>query len=422
MTKEKSGTDNLLEGLMHLKKTGVKVLDYGSRKEKLTLEYIGRQCNVSKQYVERRMKSRPRKKRKRGPKPALSSRQKTTIATSLMRTKKKHGTVSASDAYLRCSKSARSRNTGKPVGKRVVTKIMKTKCYDNARNQKDTWKYGRTSSKKAISKTKQETRKRWCEMMVAMNKDEAWLKKNVIYFDPQRWIIPGTNEKYENQKRHAAAKGKAWFSSTSRYDSINLPGGYPKQKSWSDKNACWYVFVTRGKVFTVIVPPGKVKGKNYGMDYAFAEFEKSMDKEFPDQSKPRVLVSDRGLPMYNTVGWATHDYRSVVSKYGYRLSHPKMNDFQNTQTLKQQWDQTCQPGSIGDLLPHENIMSSMDRLCSPIGTYGASGPGESITSFRNRLRKAAKHITDNEDVLSTCGSFFNRLQDCIRRGGDRISK
>ena len=47
---------------------------------------------------------------------------------------------------------------------------------------------------------------------------------------------------------------------------------------------------------------------------------------------------------------------------------------------------------------------------------------ETVAEYTTRLKGIVQHINDNHDVESLCREFPERLEELVRRGGDRINK
>lgn len=324
------------------------------------------------------------------------------IASTAMKIKKKEKDVALNDVIRKAPTTCTNQETGNVISKATLSKIFKSFCYDDPNNKSDTWNNQNTLSKTALAQSTMRRRLAWAESLLEDNRitTPGWAFRNLIWYDPNFEVLPGSAAKFETLKY--GNKKKKWTSNKSRIASRNLrAGSYAKQAGWGDVKAHWWIWLSRGKVGVVTgVPPKDIEGFLRGLD-------RSISASFSDvQRKPRTLFSDRGYPMYTTNGYSTQAYRDAAGEQNYTLFAGN--------------DARLQPGNVADCLLHETAVPWIKRLIRVGGKFGPSKHGEGVASFYRRLRKAVRHVNQHYDVAGLCRQFKSRLDQLVENGGDRL--
>lgn len=132
-----------------------------------------------------------------------------------------------------------------------------------------------------------------------------------------------------------------------------------------------------------------------------------LNARFPDQNKPRVVMSDRGPAFYSTgVGQITPEYKTALQSNGLR---PMMGD-----------DAQVQSGDSQEVMLHETAVAWLRRRLAL--TLPAKPWLETREEFGSRLKQRTQHVNDKYDVQSFCRDFPQRIEELIEREGNRLRK
>ena len=121
-----------------------------------------------------------------------------------------------------------------------------------------------------------------------------------------------------------ARKGKrGWVSPDQAEYSRNLKGNEVvlKQNSWGIEKIWWIPVLVRGKLHVELllsIFPGE---KPEAVDAAISKIPGILNARFPNENKPRIVMSDRGPAFYHSgTGRITPDYTKIRAPS--RPSHP----------------------------------------------------------------------------------------------------
>lgn len=381
----------------------------GSHPTRQAVDLIGNKYQAKKFVVAGGAKKKIKKRGKK--KNDVPLKQKKRISKVAMKIKNKGAEPSAAEVLRQAPQACTNAATGEYLSERSIQRIMGEHCYDNVPTKP--WKHQNGLSRTAISEGMLEKRKLFAEEVLELGKSGNWYGRHVVYFDPCSTILPGSKKKADLLAHSAKnKKGKRWVSDDAKEMSRNLQGSsYAKQCSFGDRRARWWAVLSRGK-FGVLVQPESSWTKDDLVWFVDA-LENLLVEWFGDNALPRVLMSDRGMPMYSTSGHTSKAYRDILGRTDFR---PFTSLGGNEDNINGQW----QPAAIADILPHETAISWFKALIRPNGTYGCLKHNETLSSFRRRVEKACEHINTEYQVKDLCCSFPRRCQEVHDKGGDRL--
>jgi len=132
-----------------------------------------------------------------------------------------------------------------------------------------------------------------------------------------------------------------------------------------------------------------------------------LNTRFPNEAKPRVVFTDRGRGFYGIhTKKITAEFKEALEEEGFRAFNGD--------------DASAQPGSMGDVMPHETAVSWLRKLLEK--SLPAAAWEESRENYAVRLRDAASHVNANYEVGDLCKCFLDRVDMLIEKKGDRLSK
>ena len=207
-------------------------------------------------------------------------------------------------------------------------------------------------------------------------------------------------------------KGKRWVSDDSKECSRNLQGSsYSRQCGFGDRKVIWWAVVARGR-FGVLVQP---ENRNTSDDLVWflEELEKLLAQWFPGQSFPRVLMSDRGLPMFVCTGYTTKVYRECLEGTGFRT-------FVGLGGVGGETNGQWQPAAIADILIHETSIGWFKRIIGVGGEFGPTTINETHQSFKSRVSKAVNKVNLEYNINDLCRSFPRRVKKLADANGEKL--
>ena len=188
-----------------------------------------------------------------------------------------------------------------------------------------------------------------------------------------------------------------------------------KQCSWGDTRIWFGVAMTRGKLGVTVFANLKFPGENMCGAAMFVDRIPGMLRDMLGTAThmPKTLFSDRGPGFYHkTHGTITSDYDAACRRHCFKLwagTNAKLGPH-------------AQPPDIADWLPHETAMSWVRaRLIRSMATVPVAWE-ESPEQFEKRLLQVVKDINNELDVSGLCREVPRRLDELVRRKGDRLSK
>ena len=71
-----------------------------------------------------------------------------------------------------------------------------------------------------------------------------------------------------------------------------------KQKSWGTDKVWWMPVLVRGKLHTVVLPESFQEETAEYIDIAIGKIRGILNVRFPQDNKPKLIMSDRGVPLF----------------------------------------------------------------------------------------------------------------------------
>ena len=342
---------------------------------------------------------------KRGPKRTLRGSSARILAEGAMRLKRRKVQPTYAKMVSHHRKASMNPTTGKPFSKKVIYGIMRKKCFDAVPDKPCVNKARRT--KKALPDKVKERRFLWGTDLRdnSLSVVNGWAYRNVSWIDLPNSILPRTELKAEEQS--LARKGrKGWISPGSELTSDNLAGDRTalKQNSWDAERVWWMPVLARGKLH--IEPLPGFPGENpEGARIAVGKLMGILNRRFPGENKPRVVMTDKGRGFFHPNGTMTPEYRSALQD-------------QNLRAMQGE-DARLQPGKLGDVLLHETAISWIRHkleLSLPREPWR-----ETSASYYSRLKRICREINAEYDVDGLCRKWPERIAQLIRNEGDRLT-
>ena len=191
--------------------------------------------------------------------------------------------------------------------------------------------------------------------------------------------------------------------------SRNLQGSKEclKQGGWGTTRVWWMPVLTRGKLHVEVFVDDFPGENPEGAKQAAERLGPILNIRFPNETKPKVVMSDKGKGFYYP--WnsqITPEYKAGLRSVGLK---PFMGD-----------DATKQSGMMGDMLLHETAVAWLRKL------MGWSTPKEpwleTPEEFRARMQEAVRKVNKDYEVENLCRELPSRLAQLKDKEGDRLKK
>lgn len=310
-----------------------------------------------------------------------------------------------SQVCTRCPNAVRNPETGEPVDKKIVYDIFRKECRDEGSDLP--WELLPRLQKTALSEEKMAKRRAWGVYMInEVGHTEGWYFRHVIWIDLCHTVLPRTEEKAKQQA--LARKGKkGWGSRDCRSYSRNLTGNQSAlaQASYGTEKVWWIPVLTRGKLHVELLPSDFPGETSDAVDQAVAKISLALSRRFPGDSKPRIVMSDRGPAFYHpSTGQITNGYRAALAAQGLR---PMMGD-----------DASKQAGDSQEVMLHETAIAWLRKRLS------LSVPKrpwlESRDDYGARLKREAQAVNEKYNVDGLCRRFPSRMEKLVEEDGGRL--
>ena len=337
------------------------------------------------------------------------------ISQSMMAAKRRKMEPSYDLACALCPGATTNPRTGLPFSRPVVNRILTTQCYDDGAKKPWEFTFGRQC--RPLTEAARTERLEWAVRLRDEGHDGQWFYRNVIWIDICSKVIPGNPKKAYEQMLAGKNKRKRLMSPDAADQSQNLGGSKTaeKQCSWGDIRVWFGVAMTRGKLSVAVFTNADYPGENMRGVAMFIDRLPTMlnDMLGAKAAKPRTIFSDRGPGFYHrTHGTITSDYDAACRRHRFQPwagTNCKSGDH-------------AQPADIADWLPHETaiswVRSGLIKSMSKVPVAWKETPHE----FETRLLDVVKQINSEFDVPGLCREVPSRLDDLIRREGDRLPK
>ena len=177
-----------------------------------------------------------------------------------------------------------------------------------------------------------------------------------------------------------------------------------QQNSTDTLKVWWIPVLARGKLHLDVLPhdfPGECPEAAEAFVDKVAAI---VNVRFPNEAKPRVVMSDRGGAFYHGNGRVTPEYSAALRKHGFRAFAGD--------------DASIQPGTLQELMLHETAVSwTRHRLALTLPTKPWL---ETREEFAKRVHSVCRSINAECRVGRLCSAFPKRIDMLIAREGDRI--
>ena len=91
-----------------------------------------------------------------------------------------------------------------------------------------------------------------------------------------------------------------------------------KQNSWGIEKIWWIPLLVRGKLHVELLP-STLGEKPEAVDAAISKIPGILNVRFPNENKPRIVMSARGPAFYHSgTGTITPDYKESLHRHGLR--------------------------------------------------------------------------------------------------------
>ena len=345
---------------------------------------------------------------KRGRKRVLTGVKALAVANCAQSKKAKGGDPTYGHVCGNCPNAVMNPATGKPVDKRAVYEVFRTRCYDDEAHPENTWSNRARLSRKALTDDMKLRRYQWAEWMLGLRHRSQWYYQNLVWTDICNSVLPRSEKKAAEQAL-ARKNGKAWMSQGCQHDDKNLRGDKRsiKMNSWGTVRVWWAPVLARGKLHVVLLPENFVGDHPDGAWPLVAKVRAALNIRFPAVSGPRVLFVDRGSGFFNAgTGAITHEFKTALQ------------DHQLTAFMGD--NAALQPGSLQEMMLHETAVAWIRR-----GLTWSLPPKpweETIEAFGARLREVVQKVNTEYNVQGLCKQLPQRVQDLHDAEGGRLGK
>ena len=175
-----------------------------------------------------------------------------------------------------------------------------------------------------------------------------------------------------------------------------------KQNQWGTVRYYWSPVLARGKAHVMELPENFPGDTPAGATILADRLLPALQKRFPNEALPRVVITDRGNGFYNGDGSITSEWKAGLAAGGFR---PHQGD-----------NAAVQPGTIGDLLAHETLVSWIRAEMT--ASIPRKPHEETRTEWYQRLRRAVAEANRRHDVEGLCTAWPKRLQEVVDQAGD----
>ena len=298
--------------------------------------------------------------------------------------------------------------TGKPVDKRAVYEVFRTRCYDDEAHPENTWSNRARLSRKALTDDMRLRRCQRAQWMLGLRHRSKWYYENLVWADICNSVLP-RNEKKAAEQALARKNGTSWMSQGCQQDDKNLRGDKRsiKMNSWDTVRVWWAPVLARGKLHVILLPENFVGDHPDGAWPLVAKVRAALNLRFPAASGPRVLFVDRGSGFFNAgTGAITHEFKTALQ------------DHQLTAFMG--GNAALQPGSLQEMMLHETAVAWIRR-----GLTWSLPPKpweETIEAFGARLREVVQKVNTEYNVQGLCKQLPQRVQDLHDAEGGRLGK
>ena len=291
-----------------------------------------------------------------------------------------------------------------------ITNIFKTMCYDEGED--DPWQFLIALQQDCLTDEMKPPRVKTAEYIrKSLTENAAW---NFVAIDPCLSLLPRKQEKADLLKM-AAMGYKRWMSPKSKRKGKNLRAPATAKTQAKDCIVVpWTPVFTRGCLRIVVLT-----GKNAKLNSSakVAEFVQnqlpscldSMKKRWGWTNTPKVILHDKASYFVDT----TNNQVNRTFAKGLKAGRFKSWCQEDTKWLA---------AHLGDLYPHESVISHIRRLLST--KFSKCSLWETPQQFATRMKKVEDYMnSEMQDALTALGkALLPRAEDLKKRQGERIPK
>ena len=382
----------------------------GKKGEKVTGRAVQKHWTKANQKGNWFPTKKPSNKAGAGRPPQITPAQKQAIADKAMKLKDDIIAPSPEKIRICLPKKTMNKKTGEAISDWSIRNIFKTMCYDE--DEDDPWQYLIALQQDCLTDDRKPPRVKTADyIMNNISETAAW---NFVAIDPCLSLLPRKQDKADLLK--IAAMGyRRWMSSKSKRKGKNLraPATAKTQKRDCDV-VPWTPVFTRGRLKIVVLTEQNAK---LNSSSKVAEFVKSklpacldsMKKQHGWSNIPKVILHDKASYFVDS----THDQMNPTFAKGL-----KAGKFKSWVQEDRKW----LAAHLGDLYPHETVISHIRRLLST--KFAKCSLWETPSQFAARMKKVEDHMnTEMEDSLQALGkALLPRAVELKWRKGERIPK
>ena len=330
---------------------------------------------------------------------------KATMARSAMALKSRGIEPTYALVIAQCPNASINPVTGAPVSKQVVYDIMESRCYDI--DPETPWCHQKRLAQVPVLPQDVPKRLAFGKHMLALKHTVVWYLRHVIWTDICNSVIPTTIRK-ANAQALARKGGSGWISDDAKRQPENMRGN--KRELVLAGKEClrvyWMPVLAHGKLHVELLGSGFAGDHVNGMPTFVHKLRVSINSRFHDD-QPDIVFVDRGGGFYHPGGSMTDEFKRALKQHDFKAFHGD--------------DASIQPGSSGDLWPHETSVSWIRKRLTV--TLPAEPWEETEEELGARLKAAATWVNQHHDVEALCKEMPQRMRDLVyKTKGQRLPK
>ena len=344
--------------------------------------------------------------------PSIPQEQKQAIANKAMELKK--DIIAPTPQRIRSILPRKTINkaTDEPICNKTIREIFKTMCYDE--KEDDPWQYLVATQQDYLTDGMKKARVKTADHVIQnVTENAAW---NFVAIDPCFTMLPRKQDKADLLK--VAAMGhRRWMSQKSKKKGVNLraPATAKTQKQDCDI-VPWTPVFTRGRLKIVVLTEPKAKLSN---SKAMADFVKDtlpevlegMKRKWKWTSIPRVILHDKASYFVNV------QQNILNATFAEGLQRGRFKSWAEDDT---KW----LAGLLGDLYPHETVVSHVRRLLSK--KFLTNSLWETPSQFQARMKKVEDYLNnemgEGKSLENLGQELHTRAEKLKQLKGERLPK
>ena len=353
---------------------------------------------------------KPSNKAGAGRPPQITQAQKQAIANKAMELKEEIIAPTPDKIRICLPKKTINKSTGEAISDWSITNIFKTMCYDESED--DPWQYLTALQQDCLTDEMKPAREKTADHITKnVTENVAW---NFIAIDPCLSLLPRKQEKADLLK--IAAMGyKKWMSSKSRRKGKNLRAPATAKTQAKDCDVVpWTPVFTRGCLKIVVLTERNGKLNSSAKIAAFVKNQlpsclESMKRQWGWANAPKVILHDKASYFVDS----TNNQVNKTFAEGMKAGRFKSWCQEDTKWLG---------AHLGDLYPHESVVSHVRRLLST--KFSKCSLWETPQQFAARMKRVEKYMnTEMKDSFQDLGkALLPRAEELKSRKGERIPK